>query len=69
MAYKKRATGEALNNRLTVNTVELAELLGMGREAAETVGREAGAVVRVGRLKRYNVAKVEAYLDRIAAEG
>ena len=62
----KAMQGGSLEHRLTVNTVELAELLGMGREAAETIGRDAGAIIRVGRLKRYSVAKVVEYLNRIA---
>ena len=56
----------SLEHRLTVNTDELSNMLGMGREAAETIGRKAGAIIRVGRLKRYNVAKVTEYLNRIA---
>ena len=55
--------------KLTVNLRELAELLGMGKITADKIGERAGAVVRIGRLKRYNLQKVRAYIDSISDTG
>lgn len=54
--------------RLTVNRNELAEILGMGKDTADKIGERAGAVIRIGRLKRYNLQKVRAYLDSISTD-
>lgn len=55
-----------LDNCITVNRKELARVLGIGADTAEKIGEAAGAVVRFGRLKRYNIAKVREYVDNIS---
>lgn len=58
----KTAKGE-INNRITVDSMELQQLLGVGRKAAEKIGQDAGAIMRVGRRKLFYLTKIEAYLD------
>ena len=51
-----------------VDVEGLQEMLSIGRSTAAIVGEEAGAVVRIGRRKLYNVAKVAAYMDKLTEE-
>ena len=53
---------------ILVDTEELMKLLATGRPAAVQIGTEAGARVQVGRLVRWNVKKIQEYIDR-ASEG
>ena len=54
--------------KITVSAPELAEMLSVGRATADRIGTEAGAVVRIGRLKRFNVDKVKRYINALEAE-
>lgn len=51
---------------IALNTLQLAEALGCGRVAAETLGTEAGARIQIGRRVIWNVAKIQKYLDDIS---
>lgn len=51
--------------RLAVGIKELQQMLGLGRVNADAIGEKAGAVIRVGTRKLYNVEKVEEYLNSI----
>lgn len=53
-------------NKLTVDINGLQALLSLGRASADEIGRNAGAVIRIGRRKLYNVEKVKAYLNTIS---
>ena len=50
-------------NRLTLTADELAKQLGVGRKAAQRIGIEAGALVKVGKLNRYSIEKVKRYIN------
>ena len=64
-----RKTNTAFNdNMLAVNTIQLQESMGVGRYTAERIGKEAGAVIHIGRRKLFNVKKVQEYLDQKAEE-
>ena len=52
-----------LNQRLAVNTSELARMLGCGRLTASNIGEEAGAKVKVGKRVLWNVSKIRALID------
>ena len=52
-----------LNQRLAVNTSELAKMLGCGRMTASNIGIEAGAKVKVGKRVLWNVKKIRALID------
>lgn len=43
----------------------LAEMIGVGRNSAAEIGEKANAIIRIGRRKLYNVARVQAYIDGI----
>ena len=53
---------------LAVNQEQCQALLGVGRNTADKIGKEAGAVIHIGRRKLYNVKKIQEYLDRISEE-
>ena len=56
-------------NRITVDLRGLQSMLSVGRGTAEATAEKAGAVVRIGRRKLYNVRKVEAYIDGLTEAG
>lgn len=43
----------------------LQKMLSVGKNTASDIGENAGAVVRIGRRKLYNVKKVEEYINNI----
>lgn len=53
------------DNKITVDTAELMNMLCCGKRTATSIGEKAGAVIKVGRRKLYSVKKVEAYLEKI----
>lgn len=64
-----RKTNEQRNeNAIAVNMDQLQAMLGVGRNTADKIGKDAGAVMHVGRRKLFNVGKVQRYLDRISGE-
>ena len=52
--------------RLAVDIRTLMKMLCSGQVTAERVAEEAGATVKIGRRRLYNVHKVQEYLDRIS---
>lgn len=57
------------NNNMAVGIDQLRNMLGVGKCTADKIGREAGAVIHMGRRKLFNVKKVQEYLDQKAEEG
>lgn len=55
-------------NKITVDIKTLQGMLGVGRDTAMRVGKEAHAVIRVGRRTLYNVAKIENYMEGLSEE-
>lgn len=56
-------------NRLYVGAETLASMFDCGRATAVKLGIEAQARVKYGKCVRFNVAKVEAYLQELAQKG
>jgi hypothetical protein len=50
------------SDKILVNTRELAGLLSIGYNNAADVGERAGATVKIGRRKLYNVEQVKHYI-------
>ena len=55
-------------NMLAVNMDKLQAMLGVGRNTANKVGKDAGAIIHIGRRKLFNVKKVQDYLDQKTEE-
>lgn len=53
------------DNKMAVDINGLQAMLSVGRNTADEVGVKAGAVIRLGKRKLYNVKKIEAYLDNL----
>lgn len=51
--------------KIAVDIVALQAMLSVGRKSAAEIGENAGAVIRVGRRKLYNVEKVKRYMDSL----
>ena len=58
-----------LLEKMLISTPELQKMIGCGRANAVKFGDEAGARVRIGKLLRWNVAKIQKYMDEIADDG
>ncbi len=58
---KRRQSG--IESKLAVDIYALMDLLSVGRHTAEKFGEDAGAVIRIGKRKLYNVEKIKDYLD------
>ena len=61
----RKTNNTETDHKITVDINGLQAMLSIGRITADEIGKEAGAVVRIGRRKLYNVAKVQAYIDCI----
>lgn len=53
-------------NKITVDIYGLQAMLSIGRNTAAEIGEKAGAVIRVGRRKLYNVRKIEEYMNKLS---
>ena len=53
------------DNKITVDINGLQAMLSVGKNTAADVGEKAGAVIRIGRRKLYNVKKIESYMQRL----
>ena len=54
--------------RITVDIKQLTEMLSVGRNTALAIAEEAGAGIKFGRRKLYNVEKIKAYMGEQAKE-
>lgn len=64
---RKRANRETSMQRyVTANS--LAAILQIGRNSAMRIGKEAGARVKYGGLTRYNLQKVEDFMQQLMKE-
>lgn len=53
------------NNKIAVDINGLQGMLSVGKNTAADIGEKAGAVIRIGRRKLYNVKKIEAYVQQL----
>ncbi len=63
-----KRTVMAHDHKIAVDVKELMAMLSCGRNTADKVGETAGAVIRIGNRKLYNVKKVESYIDSITGQ-
>lgn len=52
-------------NSIAVDIDKLQGMLGVGKNTADKIGKDAGAVIHVGRRKLFNVRKIQAYIDKL----
>lgn len=53
------------DNKIAVDINGLQAMLSVGKNTAAEVGEKAGAVIRIGRRKLYNVRKIELYMEQL----
>ena len=53
------------DQKITVGISGLQSMLCVGRNTAAQIGKEAGAVLHVGRRTLYNVDKIKKYMDTL----
>lgn len=52
-------------NKIAVDITALQAMLSVGKNTADEIGEKAGAVIRIGRRKLYNIKRIEAYLESL----
>ena len=62
----RKTTNTETENKITVDINGLQAMLSIGRNTAAEIGEKAGAVIRVGRRKLYNVRKIEEYMNKLS---
>lgn len=62
---KRNNTSSDANNKIMVSIEELQDMLSVGRNTAKQIGIDAGASIKVGRRRLYNVAKIEEYMRKL----
>ena len=53
------------DNKIAVDINGLQAMLSLGRNTTAEIGEKAGAVIKIGRRRLYNVKKVEEYINSI----
>ena len=51
------------NCKITTDINGLQGMTSLGRQTCEKIGEDAGAVIRIGRRKLYNVDKIREYMN------
>lgn len=51
--------------KILVNEKELASLLSIGKDNAKAIGKNSGAIVKIGRRKLYKVDMIKAYVNTL----
>ena len=54
------------SNKIMVGIEELQEMLCVGRNTAKQIGIDAGASIKIGRRRLYNVEKVTEYMNKLS---
>ena len=60
--YKRERNSE-VKDVISTDIIGLQAITGLGRNTAARIGEEAGATIRIGRRKLYNIDKVKQYLN------
>lgn len=58
-----KTTYHDTTDKMAVDINGLQAMLSIGRNTAAEIGEKAGAVIRIGRRKLFNVKKIQAYID------
>lgn len=63
----RKAEFETIENPILVNIEGLQNMCQCGRPLAIKLAKDAGAVIKVGRSLRFNVKKLQEYIDTISS--
>ena len=61
----RKITAQETDKRIAVDVTTLMAMLCVGKNTASQIGKDAGAVLHVGRRTLYNVPKIEKYIDSL----
>ena len=62
----RKTTTTPVTERITVDVDQLQKMLSIGRANAYKIGEDAGAIIRIGRRKLFNVRKIQEYMDSLS---
>ncbi len=54
--------------KILINVSDLQEMLCVGKNTAYQIGKDAGAVCRIGKRMLFNVEKINAYINALTDE-
>lgn len=60
---------ENLTDKYAIDVLGVMELFSIGKNNADQIGKDAGAVFYIGRRKLFNVKKLQAYIDKLCEGG
>jgi hypothetical protein len=63
----KRNTIE-FDKKITIDINELQTMLSVGRNTALQIGKNAGAVIKIGRRTLYRIDKIQEYMNTLTEE-
>lgn len=52
-------------NKMALDVNEVMEAFCVGKNTADKIGKEAGAIFKIGRRKLFSVSKLQAYIDKM----
>ena len=62
----RKTTNNVSGQHITVNLIQLKEMLGCGKQTARIIAEEAGALIRIGTRVLYSVPRIEQYIEELA---
>lgn len=61
----RKREAESGSGKILVDTATLMQMLSVGRDTADRIGKDAGAAIKIGRRRLFNVSKVRTYIDAL----
>lgn len=56
-------------DKYAIDVLGVMEMFSIGKNNADQIGKDAGAVFYIGRRKLFNVKKLQAYIDKLCEGG
>ena len=66
MGKKRQDIDIPASDRIAVNTDDLRQMLGCGRNRAVDIGNRANAKIMIGSRPLWNVARIQSYLESVS---
>ena len=63
---QKRKVQKELDGKRYVSMDELRQYTSLGRDSAMKIGRDSGAIIKIGRRVVYDLKKIDEYLESLA---
>ena len=64
----KKTNSIECDNKIAVDIAGLQAMLSCGKNTADKIGEQAGAVIRIGKRKLFNVEKIKEHMNKLTEE-